>query len=345
MHPLTFGLDEIRDYHARRLITVREQDNLIICNYSQKCTYSKSWDHITEQCRGLILRLDQPYQQATKIEEVVALPFKKFFNLGEDGRQPTAPLVEIAEKMDGYLGVFYRHNEECRISTRGAFDSEYAIWATSQLKPWHAKIPQDYTLMFEIIQPGKRIIVDYGERQELTLLGVRDRYTGDEPTIDLDYMADYWGFGRPKIYDDMSIYDLLRTRQELDYSQEGWVCKFADGSRFKIKVKEYVRIQKILESATKKEVITRMIDKTFEEWTNAIPEEFLTDVRIWQNEIEEDIKFVLLLTDIHFEQAPKDNRKIFASYVKSNCPKIFAQMFAKLDGYDLRKSILKGMLK
>ena len=48
--------------------------DLTIWNYSPKVQYEKLWDEITLQCRGLVTNSNG---------EVVARPFKKFFNYEE----------------------------------------------------------------------------------------------------------------------------------------------------------------------------------------------------------------------------------------------------------------------
>ena len=48
--------------------------DLTIWNYSQKVQYEKLWDEVTVQCRGLV---------TNSKGEIVARPFKKFFNYEE----------------------------------------------------------------------------------------------------------------------------------------------------------------------------------------------------------------------------------------------------------------------
>ena len=48
--------------------------DLFIYNYSPKAQYERVWNEVTMMCRGLILDADY---------NIVARPFKKFFNLGE----------------------------------------------------------------------------------------------------------------------------------------------------------------------------------------------------------------------------------------------------------------------
>ena len=84
---------------------VRKQQHpeapLWIYNYTVEAQYERVWNDITLQCRGLILGHDYA---------VVARPFGKFFNLGEQENQhiPNEPF-EVYEKWMGrwafYTGI------------------------------------------------------------------------------------------------------------------------------------------------------------------------------------------------------------------------------------------------
>lgn len=79
---------------------IRRQDHperlLSILNYSEKTAYEGVWNEATRQSRGLI---------ATNEGVVVARPFPKFFNHGQDGAPELelhAPAV-VTDKLDGSL--------------------------------------------------------------------------------------------------------------------------------------------------------------------------------------------------------------------------------------------------
>ena len=99
-------------------------------------------------------------------KKVIATPFPKFFNYGEveiwDSEQHDGDILAL-EKLDGSLGIVYHHSGEWHCATRGAFDSEQAMWAKTWLNnniDTNA-LEKDHTYLFEIIYPENRIVVSY----------------------------------------------------------------------------------------------------------------------------------------------------------------------------------------
>lgn len=143
--------------------------DLWIYNYTQAAMFDKVWNEVTEQCRGLI---------CDGYDNVVARPWRKFYNWGE--RECSIGIndrVEITDKMDGSLGIGYRDTGGYwNVATRGSFSSEQATWATSWLEQtfpnWNPE--PGYTPLWEIVYPENRIVLNYGDRAELVLLGCVD---------------------------------------------------------------------------------------------------------------------------------------------------------------------------
>lgn len=73
---MNIDLNKLQPYIDKKLISVQKHPDfdLFIYNYTQKCTFSGAWDEITRMCRGLILDSQG---------NVIARPFDKFFNRGE----------------------------------------------------------------------------------------------------------------------------------------------------------------------------------------------------------------------------------------------------------------------
>jgi RNA ligase len=347
---LGFTLSDIRARHEAGLISVRALDDLIIANYTAACTYGEAWDKVTLQCRGLVLRLDKPWPEGSQIAEVVALPMRKFFNWGEGGRvaAPGARLIEVAEKMDGSLGLLLRHNGAYRIATRGSFDSEQARWATRGIqKREMMALPENITLLFEIIYPGNRVVVDYGQRAELVLLAATNRRTGaDLNPASVNLLARRLGFSRPCIYLGRNIDQLIEATQQLDLSMEGWVLRFSDGSRFKVKGQEYLRVHRLISGLSKKRVVEAMAEGRLDEWRIGIPEEFRAQVDDWYEEAEAELFAMEIAVDAWLIRAPTTGRKDIALWAQSECPEwVRPLLFNRLDRRDIRPALLKKLLK
>jgi RNA ligase len=209
------------------------QEDLYILNYTPKTQYECFWNEITTNCRGLIVNKD--YQ-------IVGRCFKKFFNYSEVKSQVDSLLLKqkytVYEKIDGSLGISYFIRNKPFIATRGSFESEQSIRANKILESKNLNLDQSLTYLFEIIYPENTIVVNYGKKEDLILLSAIETATGKE----IDIHDNYFGFETCKKIDCNSI-DELKTDIK---NFEGYVVKFDDGYRFKIKLEEYVRIHKVL---------------------------------------------------------------------------------------------------
>ena len=230
------NIQELHQLIQQDYINVQKHPDadLYIYNYSAKAQYERMWNEWTLACRGLIMNGNH---------EVVARPFKKFFNLGEVENQwiPDEPF-EVYEKMDGSLGILYWLEKLPYIATRGSFNSEQAKVATELLHTEYAhvihKLDPTKTYLFEIIYPENRIVVDYGKEKKLVLLAVIDTKTGEELSLpDI-------GFEVVKLYDGLK--DLMKLKALEENNKEGFVIKFCSGYRLKVKFDEYQRIHQIV---------------------------------------------------------------------------------------------------
>lgn len=241
---------------------------LKIWNYTQACQFAGAWDEYTEMARGLITNLKG---------DIVARPFKKFFNL--DQREETMvknlpdEIPSVYEKMDGSLGILYFDGVTPYIATRGSFTSDQAIWASRWIQAWYengikADIFYGYTYLFEIIYPANRIVVNYGERQELVLLAVVHTETGNE--IDHVEEARRIGIHYAQPVEIEDIADLVVPETE-----EGYVLRYSNGLRVKIKGEEYKRLHRILTGITARRIWELLSNRQdVSEIIERVPDEF-----------------------------------------------------------------------
>lgn len=174
---VSLDIEAIKEEIAAGYISEQQHPSslLRILNYTQRTQYEWRWNKETMQCRGLIV--DENWN-------VVKRPFPKFFSLEQLGGKFPSESFDVYDKLDGSLGILYHINHVPMIATRGSFVSDQAIRATKiyQEKYGGIKVDNDKTYLFEIIYPENRIVVDYGDQEDLILLSVIETATGKEAT-------------------------------------------------------------------------------------------------------------------------------------------------------------------
>ncbi len=263
---IAIDISAFRAHEEQGLLTARSHPthDLIIWNYTPQCQFEHAWDQVTLQARGLITRHDGT---------IVARPFGKFFNYEE--YQGAIPLetFKVTEKADGSLGILYFIDGKPLIATRGSFTSEQAERATKILyeryQSFFPHLMAHYTYLFEIIYPGNRIVVDYGNREDLILLTMIETATSHE----LDIHAQEWPFPVVKYYDGITDLASLRTIEEAN--REGFVIRFESGLRLKMKFAEYVRLHRLLTQINARIIWEYLRDgKSFNTLLDRVPDEF-----------------------------------------------------------------------
>jgi RNA ligase len=216
--------------------------DLYILNYTPKTQYEGLWNDTTKSCRGLIVDGDG---------RVRARCFRKFFNY-EEVKDEVADRIGMGfrtfEKLDGSLGILYWAEGRPAIATRGSFASDQAIRGTSILRSMYgdADLDTDLTYLFEIVYPENRICVDYGDREDLVLLAAFHTESGDE--VDPPSTP----FPTARAFDLGSDFDGIKALN-LE-NREGFVVRFDDGYRFKVKFADYVALHAAIFSVSTRSV-------------------------------------------------------------------------------------------
>lgn len=313
------NINKLKQLIADKFIVVQKHPtaDLYIYNYSEKAQYDNVWNEWTMQCRGLIM--DGDYN-------IVARPFEKFFNLEQhvDTKLPNTNF-EVYEKMDGSLGILYWLDGEPFIATRGSFQSEQSIKATEMLKTIYAdtiqKLDKSKTYLFEIIYPQNRIVVNYGQEEKLVLLAVIDIETGrDVPLEDI-------GFPIVKRYDGIKDIHDLKVLEETN--REGFVVKFANDFRIKLKFDEYKRLHRIMTKVSSKTIWEHLkAGKAFDEMLQVVPDEFYDWVKKTKAEYLQAFADIEAVARSEFKVL--EDRKTTAAYFKTcTYPHV---LFKMLDG-------------
>ena len=277
-----------------------EQD-LYIYNYTQTAQFERLWNEVTLACRGIIMDGNQ---------NIVARPFPKFFNLGEqEGVEIPKTSFEVYDKMDGSLGILYWIEKKPYIASRGSFTSNQAIKATEMLHSTYKEIwkhlDTSKTYLFEIIYPENRIVLDYGTTEALVLLGVIDTQTAVElPLEDI-------GFPIVAKYDGIKDIETLKSLQ--NDNKEGFVIKFENGFRLKVKFDEYVRLHRIITQLSSIDIWQHLKEKQpLDAMLEHVPDEFFNWVKSVIKTLNKEFQIIEKQCIIDFKVL--ENRKETAFY-------------------------------
>lgn len=274
--------------YLRKVIS--DCNSLVLYNYTDKCVFKRKWNKHTLHSRGNV------YELSTG--KVVARAFPKFFNYEELSKTRSRCLMrktnfEVFEKIDGSLGIIYNYNNEVKINTRGSFSSDQAVRAKEISKKYKFLDKLEHlTLLVEIIYPENQIIVDYGDRNELILLGAYNTTTGEELNYtSLLHLGKMTKMPVARRYLFASIEDVVKRQLELsnNFSKdgEGFVVKFEDGYRVKFKSKEYLELARRISKITPLEFWSQMEKgKVSQQFIESLPEEFRDKVEHIQNALE-----------------------------------------------------------
>ena len=210
--------------------------------YTNRCVYENGWDTFSLLARGLVLH------EGT--QQVVATPFTKFFNLGERGQVIPELPFEALEKLDGSLIIIHFYTGKWRAVTKGAFDSPQAIWSEARLaqQDLSALIPGT-TYLAEAIYPENRIVIAYSEPSLVLLAAYREDGIELE-TAELQQVATAVGWPMAGRHSYPSFAELVAEAHTLPASREGFVIRFTNGLRLKVKGAEYRRIHALISHCT-----------------------------------------------------------------------------------------------
>jgi RNA ligase len=296
--------ETLHAYIAEGLLTEQrhpDADHLCIYNYTPACQYSRAWDDVTQQCRGLILDITQ--------ETCVARPFPKFFNY-EEHLTAWLPMPDdlpiVTEKYDGSLGILYWLKDEPWIATRGSFTSPQAQWATRWLRSTMALLSRDgwdilrdptVTHLFEIVAPVSRVVVSY-DFEGLVHLATLTRATG----------RDIWPLPLLPSMRYPTVLPLgasLADVQARDsHNQEGYVALFpTTGLRLKAKFATYVRLHRLMTGLSEKALWELLsTGANLDAYLVNVPEEFVQWFETTKNKLLDAYQGIWTLADGDFQR-------------------------------------------
>lgn len=265
-------------------LSKKEDGDLVLYNYTDKCTFEKHWNEHTINSRGTV------YSKSTG--KIISQAFGKFFNFSELTPEKQKEVMNqtnflTMEKMDGSMGNVFYHNGKWRVTTRGSFSSDQAIYATEKLLPKYKDFlnstPENLTFLVEIIYPENRIIVNYGDKEELICLAGFNN--GKEMGLYTLQMIS--PFPVVKTHQSNSIEELIEIVSKMPAQEEGFVVKLKSGERVKFKSPEYLKVARIITRMSPLTLWESMVNgKVSTELMMSIPEEFRADYEAFQVKLE-----------------------------------------------------------
>lgn len=321
----------------------KDKGDLSLYTYTAACAYERAWTETTRAARGIV------FDRTTGT--VVARPFPKFFNLGEmpDTQPEALPATpfRVEEKIDGSLGILFNHRGAWDVCTKGAFDSEQAKYVRANfmpgLAPSLALVPDEWTILTEIVYPENRIVVDYGGARELVALAAIQRETGHEMERGpFEILAGMLGLRPVPVHDYTNLLDL-----PFQENAEGYVARFENGLRVKVKSPRYKQIHRLLEYTSPRRVLDMLEAGEYEAVRAQIPNDIAGEF--------DDVSSSLRMALLQLQNEGRDtfatlqhlraDRKAFALAAKATArPEVLPMMFALLDDKSIER-VAYGMVR
>lgn len=250
-------MKHVYDWYVKEgFLSARPCGGLTLYDYTSKTVLSGNWNHHTRGARGLVL---------DAAGRVVARPWPKFFSLHErpETRLDVLPreLPELSEKMDGSLLIAFLNPETgaWQACTRGSWDNPQSAAANAWLRVHGGSLDPACTYLFELVAPWNRVVIRYPD-ERLVLIGVVHTESGED-----------WSPRRVRAWGRERGFDVLRVEsrplEEIDLEdprivhREGWVARFPDGLRVKLKFASYLRVHPLLTSGSSKRPVLPWTDE------------------------------------------------------------------------------------
>jgi len=311
------------------------KENLFIYNYTQKTQYERFWDDITMQCRGIVL---------DEVGNIIAKPFDKFFNIEEHNENdiPKNKNFEVFDKVDGSLIIVFNYKDKWHVCTKGSFTSEQSIKARDMI--WNKydysilNNYKDYTFLFEIVYPENRIVVNYGLEEDLHLITAINIEDYSEKNYDeLLEFSKLFGSKIVKRYD--GVKDFKKIRENLnETNKEGFVVRFENGFRLKMKYEEYCKLHKVVTNLSNKVIWEHLKErKDICDILDNVPDEMFSSIKEIVNDFNK--RYDEIINECVSVYKVLDSRKDTAIYFKEQkYPHI---LFSMLDEKDYSDDVWK----
>jgi hypothetical protein len=338
---LKHGIEKtIKDFQLKS----RDYDSKILLKYDQLSAPTLMANIEVQECRGLILEKNT--------WKVMSLAFKKFFNSEESNAHKIDwNTAKILEKLDGScIQVYYDWNDMVWYAgTTGTAEGEGEVnnkmgttfnslfWDTVNNKYTFNEclLNKDLIYVFELTTPYNIVVKPHGE-STATLLMVRNRVSLEELSWDeLNMVSESIGIPLVKSFDlnVNNVGHLLKTFENMPWSEEGYVVVDANFNRIKIKNPAYVAVHHLKGKTAEHNIITIVKSNEIEEFASTFPERKDELFRLKENYdllIEKLNNVWVELSGRKPKNITKEEKKRYAQAVFEVCGKYGLKQFTGL---------------
>lgn len=210
----------------------------------------------------------------------VCRPFNKFFNVSE--RADTNPtsvardFVECFEKRDGSMTMpILTKNGRIFFKTKKSFYSDVANTANSAIPDGVRDLSKfcltmyNATPIFEFTHPDHRIVIDYPEKLNWTLLAIRENESGEYFSYSvLQTLAKNFHVCHiPRL---QMTWDEIQQSIENDKGIEGYVLLLKDGRRVKYKTAWYLKQHVLRTQLRVRDIAEAVANETIDDFKSSI---------------------------------------------------------------------------
>jgi hypothetical protein len=324
------ALNTLRDELLERVdgVYIRQQGTLNLFMYGNALAIDK-WNAFARQSRGVVVDMAR--------ERCESFPMEKFFRFGEGPEITREKLslsttVEVVEKVDGSMVSLIDHDGKRQFCCKGNFDTPQSDRASQigERLPLHQLQTDRYFHVFEVIYPENRFpsglsIVDYGDREDLVLISMRDRLTNRSlPYSEVVKEAQRVGLSHPRVFKG----GLEEVFSEVDSAsaalhKEGYIIRTEDeGKLFKLKYAGYKDVLRMVNEMRTNRFVREHLALSTDERAEALallPDD-IRAVAEKQLEQHRDIMTRLAQYSKTVRQLAPEGRREFAAFVRNTIP-------------------------
>lgn len=178
-----------------------------------------------------------------------------------------------------------------------------------------------------------RIVIDYGDYEGLVLLGAFETKSGNE--IMFEELTNLEGFKLVKRHNGITDYKILKNI--IKDNEEGFVVRFSNGDRCKIKGSEYIRLHRIMTSCSTTSIWEVLKNgDNIEDLLKDVPDEFYDKIKNYINDLNYQVSSIKeeagkIFNSIYGHNSELPIKKVYAEWVKSQPPHLSPILFKMYD--------------